>query len=583
MTTLLEPPGIAFRPLSPPPRRYTTHSTSPQPHSRETTDKFKLPVVTQTAHGKSQISAPAASLSQYETENYLDAEYMIEESASDEGLTDTESITDTDDDQTEGNFYVIRVGHRPAHNKSPFRMEAARQIVNFPGAIFKSYHTKREAKLCSFSPAYESQGLIIEDEKQTVTWNAPVCRQYFQCALARIQAEKESLDATADGEECPICMDTFTEARITACGHTFCRECVASVLNTPFVQDAQDPRKYRSNEMPCPSCRAPISADVIFIREAFEPTDTELSGDVLASSDDEMPEISEMILQGSKGKGRARRIRKKCAVCDSDDESEDDDDDDMSDFIVEDGEDEEEKDARRNIKKRLRTRRAIVVESDDELDADERDVVIGRNPRQVPASTGEVRMMSRFLPSTKMNHMIEHLEKWAKQYPGDKTIIISQWTECLKLVSDFLVEKKVPHVKYQGSMSRSQRDQAVRVFMTGNTAQVMLMSLKCGGVGLNLIFDSPTGVISLDLGWSEAIESQAFDRVHRLGQQKDVFVHRLVIANTVEDRVLALQERKLQRNLADGSLGEGSGKKIGRMSVRELANLFGLDHRGNLL
>lgn len=54
-------------------------------------------------------------------------------------------------------------------------------------------------------------------------------------------------------------------------------------------------------------------------------------------------------------------------------------------------------------------------------------------------------------------------------------------------------------------------------------------------------------MISLDLGWSEAIESQAFDRVHRLGQQKDVFVHRLVIANTVEDRVLALQERKVEQ------------------------------------
>ncbi|KAG2129317.1 SNF2 family N-terminal domain-containing protein [Suillus cothurnatus] len=402
--------------------------------------------------------------------------------------------------------------------------------------------------------------------------------KYFQCALARIQAEKESLDATADGEECPICMDTFTEARVTACGHNFCRECIANVLNTPFVQDAEDPRKYRSNEKPCPSCRAPISADTVFIREAFEPTDAELSGDVSVSSDDEMPKISDMMLRGSKGKGRAGRIRKKRAVCDSDDESEDDDDD-MSDFIVEDGEDEEEKDARRNIKKRLRKRRAMVVESDDELDADEREVVIGRSPRKVPASMGQVKMMSRFLPSTKMNHMMEHLEQWAKQSPGDKTIIISQWTECLKLVSDFLAEKKIPHVKYQGSMSRSQRDQAVRVFMMGNTAQVMLMSLKCGGVGLNLT--RANRVISLDLGWSEAIESQAFDRVHRLGQQKDVFVHRLVIANTVEDRVLALQERK--RNLADGSLGEGSGKKIGRMSVRELANLFGLDHRGNLL
>jgi hypothetical protein len=214
-------------------------------------------------------------------------------------------------------------------------------------------------------------------------------------------------------------MDTFTEARVTACGHNFCRECIANVLNTPFVQDAEDPRKYRSNEKPCesctsnfllphsfcsagPSCRAPISADTVFIREAFEPTDAELSGDVSVSSDDEMPKISDMMLRGSKGKGRAGRIRKKRAVCDSDDESEDDDDD-MSDFIVEDGEDEEEKDARRNIKKRLRKRRAMVVESDDELDADEREVVIGRSPRKVPASMGQVKMMSRFLPSTKMN------------------------------------------------------------------------------------------------------------------------------------------------------------------------------------
>ncbi|KAG2140702.1 SNF2 family N-terminal domain-containing protein, partial [Suillus clintonianus] len=163
--------------------------------------------------------------------------------------------------------------------------------------------------------------------------------KYFQCALARMQAEKESLDATAEGEECPICMDTFTEARVTACGHTFCRECIANVLNAPFVQDAEDPHKYRSNEKPCPSCRSPISADTIFIREAFEPADAELSGDASASSDDEMPEISDMMSRGTKGKGRDRRIRKRRAVCDSDDESEDDGDDDISDFIVEDGED----------------------------------------------------------------------------------------------------------------------------------------------------------------------------------------------------------------------------------------------------
>ncbi|KAG2063433.1 hypothetical protein BDR04DRAFT_1123269 [Suillus decipiens] len=106
-----------------------------------------MPVVTQTAHVNSHVPAPAASLSQYETES-LDAKYMIKESASDEDLTDTESITDTDESQTEQKFYVVRVGHRPvlpSVHKSLSRIKAARQIDNFPGARLVSYHTKQEA------------------------------------------------------------------------------------------------------------------------------------------------------------------------------------------------------------------------------------------------------------------------------------------------------------------------------------------------------------------------------------------------------------------------------------------------------
>jgi SNF2 family DNA or RNA helicase len=63
---------------------------------------------------------------------------------------------------------------------------------------------------------------------------------------------------------------------------------------------------------------------------------------------------------------------------------------------------------------------------------------------------------------------------------------VSQWTQCLQLVSDYLAEQGVLHVKYQGNMNRKKRDQAVRIFMAKDKAQVMLMSLKCGGVGLNL-------------------------------------------------------------------------------------------------
>lgn len=128
-------------------------------------------------------------------------------------------------------------------------------------------------------------------------------------------------------------------------------------------------------------------------------------------------------------------------------------------------------------------------------------------------------------------------------------------------------------------MSQWEREDAINALMTDDAVQVMLMSIRSGGVGLNLT--RANRVISLDLCWNEATEVQAFDRVHRLGQHRPVFVKRFVISDTVEDRVLALQERK--KSLADGSLGERSGKKIGRLSVRELAHLFGLDHRGKVL
>jgi len=187
--------------------------------------------------------------------------------------------------------------------------------------------------------------------------------------------------------------------------------------------------------------------------------------------------------------------------------------------------------------------------------------------------------MPRFLPSTKMKFMMDRLEELVKTRPDEKTLIVSQWTGCLSLVSNYLAEKEIPHVKYQGDMNRVKRDQAVQVFMSREKARVMLMSLKCGGVGLNLT--RANNVISLDLGWSQAIESQAYDRVHRLGQTRGVHVQRVVIADTVEDRILTMQECK--QTLADGSLGEGSGKKIGKLTVEQLANLFGLDRRGNLL
>lgn len=117
------------------------------------------------------------------------------------------------------------------------------------------------------------------------------------------------------------------------------------------------------------------------------------------------------------------------------------------------------------------------------------------------------------------------------------------------------------------------------------------MSLKCGGVGLNLV--RANRVVNLDLAvrllppsphqpiltqsssqWSHSVEAQAFDRAHRIGQTKSVFVDRLTIKDTVDQRIAEMQERK--KGLADASLGEGNGAKIGKMSVNDLALLFGI-------
>ncbi|EEB92699.1 hypothetical protein MPER_08754 [Moniliophthora perniciosa FA553] len=266
-------------------------------------------------------------------------------------------------------------------------------------------------------------------------------------------------------------------------------------------------------------------------------------------------EDEEEVDQAPRRPSRKSKHKRKAIVLDSDEEAamDEDDDDDLSDFIVQSDEDEEEKDARLALKKRLGKRKAkevIVIDSSDE--EDEVEVIHGRK-KKPPTSPEAIKNMPRFLPSTKMKAMMEEITRLAKDKPDEK------WTGCLSLASDYLTEYGILHVKYQGDMNRVKRDQAVRVFMSKDKAPIMLMSMKCGGVGLNLT--RANNVISLDLGWSQAVENQAFDRVHRLGQTRTVNIKRFVIKNTVEDRILVLQDRKQQ--LADGSLGEGQGKKAG--------------------
>ena len=132
---------------------------------------------------------------------------------------------------------------------------------------------------------------------------------------------------------------------------------------------------------------------------------------------------------------------------------------------------------------------------------------------------------------------------------GHKALVFSQWTSLLDKVEPLLGEAGIDFVRLDGSTR--DRGAVVERFQAEDGPPVMLVSLKAGGTGLNLT--AADNVFLLDPWWNPAVEDQAADRAHRIGQERPVFVHRLVAEGTVEERILELQERK--RALADVALG----------------------------
>jgi superfamily II DNA or RNA helicase len=150
--------------------------------------------------------------------------------------------------------------------------------------------------------------------------------------------------------------------------------------------------------------------------------------------------------------------------------------------------------------------------------------------------------------SSKVERLVESLEDAAAD--GHKALVFSQWTSFLDLIEPHLREAGVAFTRLDGST----RDRAgvVAEFQDANGPPVMLVSLKAGGTGLNLT--AADHVFLMDPWWNPAVEDQAADRAHRIGQDKPVMVYRLVTKDTVEERILLLQERK--RSLAGAALGE---------------------------
>ena len=166
--------------------------------------------------------------------------------------------------------------------------------------------------------------------------------------------------------------------------------------------------------------------------------------------------------------------------------------------------------------------------------------------------------------SSKLALLLESLSASIDQ--GHRALVFSQWTSLLDLVEPKLTDAEISFSRIDGGTS--DRERVVREFQADGGPSVLLLSLKAGGVGLNLT--AADHVYILDPWWNPAVEDQAADRAYRIGQENPVLVHRLVARETVEERVLELQERK--RGLLQAALGEGAGLALSREEILALVS-----------
>jgi len=179
-------------------------------------------------------------------------------------------------------------------------------------------------------------------------------------------------------------------------------------------------------------------------------------------------------------------------------------------------------------------------------------LVSGINHEEAPASA-KLEMLLDMLPE-----MIEE---------GRKVLLFSQFTTMLALIEKEMTRRNIAYVKLTGQTR--DRETPIESFQNGKVP-LFLISLKAGGVGLNLT--AADTVIHYDPWWNPAAEAQATDRAHRIGQDKAVFVYKLITEGTVEEKILELQERK--RQLAEGVIHAKEGGQKSLWTAEDFDMLF---------
>lgn len=383
-----------------------------------------------------------------------------------------------------------------------------------------------------------------------------------------------------DAFECPVCFDGTENPVVFPCGHTLCNDCLSRIVDQ-FTNSDEDGRPSLPT---CPACRAKIDSkkvtDIASFLKVHDPTRSDVGANGGGEKDDEDDD----------------------SESDTESEEEADDDSDLDAFIVpDDFEDVSDSDADAADEKPKDDKKSTVPKKTRSKKKSKSSKIF--KPKGPPKTLAVLRkeglknkaakrqylkrLRKTFEPSAKTTKTVQLLEEIKARGENEKTIIFSNFTSFLDLLEVPLYDHKDfrNYVRYDGSMSSGDRNAAVLEFTDNPHCNVILVSLKAGNAGLNLT--AANHVVMLDPFWNPFVEYQAADRCYRIGQQRGVTVHRVLISGegfegknpeegfTVEDRILALQEKK--RELVETALDESAGRNVARLGVRELGYLFGLN------
>ena len=379
------------------------------------------------------------------------------------------------------------------------------------GTTLKAYTTifaqiLRLRQSCCHPSLTRNKAIAAEEEEAAAASDAAnglADDMDLQVLIDRFQSEDTEQDANKFGahvlrqikeeakHECPLCLEEMLEPAVTGCWHSACKKCLLD-----YIQHETDKHEVAK----CFNCREPINK-----RDVFE---------IIRHDDDFEVVDNQSKLQYTPSK------RKHVIDLDSSSSSENGDDD--------------------------------LYESSPPTSTEDK---IPLDPSSSPTSSKRItlrRVGSN--GSAKILALISHLKQLKRTAPGTKCVVFSQFTSFLDLISPALTRDGIRFLRFDGAMNQKARAAVLEEFSADSSlaqgkgknsrcgASVLLLSLRAGGVGLNLTVANR--VFMMDPWWSFAVEAQAIDRVHRMGQDQDVKVIRFVAKQSIEQRMLRVQERK---------------------------------------